>query len=96
MNDFFLGICGMSLVFFAYFFLACHLESSRRKARGRSPIRVLSQTRAVEDQMGRRSFIHLEKQMADFLSSHQFAASQDNSALFQHDRRQYWRFGVSE
>jgi len=39
--------------------------------------------------MGRRSFIHLEKQMADFLSSHQFAASQDNSALFQHDRRQY-------
>jgi len=68
MNTLFLLVCGMSVVFFGYFFIECHRETSRRKRRGSSVIAVSPGVQATESYVGRHSMSHLEKQMVDFLT----------------------------
>ncbi len=89
MNILFLSVCGMGLVFFGLFFVECHRDAIRRKSRRSSGVKISPESQVVDSPIGRHSFVHLEKQMADFLSSHQLAASRDNSALTQHSRREY-------
>ena len=89
MNTLFLIVCGMSLVLFGFFFLACHRDASQKKPRRSSVVKISPENHAVVSNSGRHSLVHLEKQMADFLSSHQLAASRDSSALVQQARRQY-------
>lgn len=86
MNILFLSICGMSLVFFGIFFVACHRDTSRRKPRRSSVVKVLPDIQAVESLVGRHSLGDLEKQMSDFLGSHRRPASPDRPALVQQSR----------
>jgi Putative beta-barrel porin-2, OmpL-like. bbp2 len=64
----FLLICGVSLLFFVVFLVQC---SRPRRASGKAPVvRKVAITNAVDSAAGRRTLIHLEQQMAEFLSSH--------------------------
>jgi hypothetical protein len=68
MNILFLGVCGMSLVFFGYFFVACHRDASRRKPRGSSVVKISPEVQAIDSHAGRHYLIHLERQMAGFVT----------------------------
>ncbi len=70
MTAFFLVICGISLVFFATFLVECSLsmKKSHNRSRKTLAVRKLPQDQVVDSACGRRVFIHLEQQMAQFLS----------------------------
>jgi hypothetical protein len=70
MTAFFLLICGISLVFFAIFLVECSLSMKKSHSRSHKilAVRKLSQDQVVDSACGRRVFIHLEQQMAQFLS----------------------------
>jgi hypothetical protein len=68
MNTLFLLICGMSLVFFGYFFIECHKDNARRKPHRSSVVKISPAIRAIESPSGPNSLVHLEKQMADFVA----------------------------
>ena len=75
MTDLFLIICVVSAVFFLVFFLqslAPHPTKSSRKARLHPAVRNLGRLHSsTEDAAcGRRFFVYLEEQMADFLAAH--------------------------
>ena len=93
MNILFLIVCGMSLVFFGFFFRACHREASQRKPRRSSVVKISPEIDAVSSNEGRQSLVDLEKQMEDFLGPHQRAASPNSSAFVQQvaSRTEVWR-----
>ncbi len=64
----FLLICVVSLLFFVVFLVQC--SRPRRASRKAPVVRKLSTTEAVDSAAGRRTLIHLEQQMAEFLSTH--------------------------
>jgi len=86
MNILFLGVCGMSVMFFALFFVACHRDASRRKARRSSVVKIAPELQTVDSHAGRHSLADLEKQMTDFLGSHRRPASPDRPAFVQQSR----------
>jgi len=68
MNVFFLVICTSSVLFFAVFLFQCSRPLRKSK---RAPVFRKSKEAAVVDSvMGRRFFVHLEQQMAEFLTHH--------------------------
>ena len=68
MSVLFLLICVASLLFFVVFLVQC---SRPRRASRKAPVVLkLSTTEAVDSGAGRRTLIHLEQQMAEFLSIH--------------------------
>jgi hypothetical protein len=69
MNTFFLVICTASILFFTAFLVAC-MADSRRKLSKHPVVHKLSTTEAVDFATGRRWLIHLEQQMAEFLTTH--------------------------
>ena len=93
MNILFLLVCGMSLVFFGIFFVACQRDASRKNPRASSAVKISPEIDAVGSNAGRQSLVDLEKQMADFLGSHQRAASPNNSSFVQQvaSRTEVWR-----
>ncbi len=68
MNTFFLVICAASILFFTVFLVAC-IADSRRRLSKHPVVHKLSTTEAVDSAAGRRWLIHLEQQMAEFLST---------------------------
>jgi hypothetical protein len=70
MTAFFLLICGLSIMFFTIFFVGCSLSMKKPSNRIQKlmPVRKLPQAQVVDSACGRRVFIHLEEQMAQFLS----------------------------
>jgi Putative beta-barrel porin-2, OmpL-like. bbp2 len=68
MNIAFLLICTLSVLFFAVFLLEC--SRPLRKSRGTPVVRKSSGTEFADSATGRRLFVHLEQQMAEFLSAH--------------------------
>jgi hypothetical protein len=64
----FLLICVASVLFFVWFLVKC--TRSHRTSRRAPVVRKISTTEAVDSAAGRRALIHLEQQMAEFLSSH--------------------------
>ena len=93
MNILFLLVCGMSLVFFGVFFVACHKDAARKKPRTSSVVTISPEIDAVGSNAGRQPLVDLEKQMADFLGSRQRATSLNSSAFVQHaaSRTEVWR-----
>ena len=81
MNILFLSICGMSVVFFGFFFVACHRDVSQRKPRGSSVFKISPEIRGLDPHPGRHHLIHLEKQMADFLTHHRSAGNADRTQV---------------
>src|ERR1017187_7961934 len=69
MNTFFLVICAASILFFTVFLVAC-IRDSRRRLSKHPVVHKVSPTEAVDSAAGRRWLIHLEQQMAEFLSTH--------------------------
>ncbi|MGA9647384.1 MAG: hypothetical protein WBQ76_15810, partial [Candidatus Korobacteraceae bacterium] len=63
----FLLICVASVLFFVGFLVKC--TRSHRTSRRAPVIRKISTTEALDSAAGRRTLIHLEQQMAEFLSS---------------------------
>src|ERR1022692_5276538 len=63
----FLLICVASVLFFVWFLVKC--TRSHRTARRAPVVRKISTTEAVDSAAGRRALIHLEQQMAEFLST---------------------------
>jgi hypothetical protein len=72
MTAFFLLICGISIVFFTIFFVGCSLSVKKSSNRNRKLVSApkLPQAQVVDSACGRRVFVHLEEQMAQFLSGH--------------------------
>src|ERR1017187_3037413 len=68
MNTFFLVICAASILFFTVFLVAC-IADSRRRLSKHPVVHKLSTTEAVDSAAGRRWLIHLEQQMAEFLTT---------------------------
>jgi hypothetical protein len=64
----FLLICIVSLLFFVVFLVQC--SRPRRASRKAPVVRKVAIANAVDSAAGRRTLIHLEQQMAEFLSSH--------------------------
>ncbi len=69
MNTFFMVICAASILFFTVFLIAC-ITDSRRRLSKHPVVQKLNTTEAVDSLAGRRWLIHLEQQMAEFLSTH--------------------------
>ena len=66
MNVLFILICVVSLLFFSVFLVQC---SRPQSGSHRLPVvRKVSTTQAADFIAGRRALIHLEQQMAEFLS----------------------------
>jgi hypothetical protein len=76
MTVFFLLVCAISVVFFTIFFVGCS-RSMKKSNRNQKPlsVRKLPQAQAVDSACGRRFFVHLEKQMDDFLAAHTRSAA---------------------
>ena len=69
MSVLFLFICAISLLFFTVFLFQC--SRAQRKTRKATPTVVkLGTTEAVDSVAGRRTLIHLEQQMAEFMAGH--------------------------
>ena len=68
MTTFFLITCAVSVIFFAIFLYECSLP--RKKSTRVPVVRRAPESQAVDCPVGRRFFVHLEKQMADFVALH--------------------------
>ncbi len=74
MTTLFLLTCGVSLIFFLVFLTQC--SRPKRKSPGvirkinQPADRGVAQSRAMESFAGRRFFVHMEEQMAEFISAH--------------------------
>jgi hypothetical protein len=79
MNAFFLGVCGMSLVFFGFFLLACHRDMSRRKSRIPTVTKIVPGTQAFDSLVEGHPLIRLEREMADFLTRHRSVGAAEGS-----------------
>src|ERR1017187_10014304 len=69
MNTLFLVICAASILFFTVFLVAC-IADSRRRLSKHPVVHKPSTTEVADSAAGRRWLIHLEEQMAEFLSTH--------------------------
>jgi hypothetical protein len=74
MTYLFLIICAASVVFFLIFLLQCSI-STRKSTRFQQPnpnfaLRRVAESQAIDAACGRRFFVHLEEQMAEFLAAH--------------------------
>jgi hypothetical protein len=68
MNVIFLVICTLSILFFVVFLVECSRPLRRSK---KGPVACkLTEASVIESATGRRFLVHLEQQMADFLSHH--------------------------
>src|ERR1700679_3777157 len=65
-------ICAVSIAFFIVFLVACSLPPSgvRRRKQKAAAVHKFPESLAVDSACGRRVFVHLEEQMAEFLSVH--------------------------
>jgi hypothetical protein len=72
MSTLFLIVCSVAVVFYAVFLIEC---SRPRHATRKVSVRRLAPSIAVDSAGGRRFLVHLEKEMADFLSHHIVEAS---------------------
>ena len=71
MTTLFLLICAVSVMFFTVFFLQCSLASGKSRRNRKAPVvHKLSGSPVVDSLGGRRFFVHLEEQMAEFISVH--------------------------
>jgi Putative beta-barrel porin-2, OmpL-like. bbp2 len=68
MSTLFLLVCVVSLLFFALFFVQC--LRPRRASRKLPSVRKVNTTADRDSVAGHKALIHLEQQMAEFLSSH--------------------------
>jgi hypothetical protein len=68
MTTLFLLICAISVVFFAVFLLGCSWP--QRESRKYPVVRKTAESQAVDAATGRRFFVHLEEQMAEFIALH--------------------------
>jgi len=72
MNTLFLVVCAVSVIFFLVFLLNCSFAAGRSSRRNRgsiSPVvRKVAETQAVDSACGRRFFVHLEEEMAEFIT----------------------------
>ena len=66
MNVVFLVVCALSLAFFAIFLVEC--SRSLRKSKKAPIVRKSREATVVDSAIARRFFVHLEQQMAEFLS----------------------------
>src|SRR5208283_3671264 len=74
MTTLFLVVCAVSVIFFLFFLLKCSAPTHQFKGRSRTSgapvVRKIAEAQAVDSACGRRFFVHLEGEMAEFLSSH--------------------------
>ncbi len=74
MTTLFLLVCAVSLVFFLVFLLNCFFvgrKPGKLGSRRVSPVvRRVAESQAVDAACGRRLFVHLEEEMAEFLAVH--------------------------
>jgi hypothetical protein len=63
----------ISASFFILFFVGCHRDAKRRRPHRSWVTKISVHNEAVDSAQGRRYFIHLERQMADFLEHHRHA-----------------------
>ena len=68
MSFLFLGVCALSVVFFFFFLVECQRDPKRHMARGSFVTKLSPESEAMASSYGRRYLIHLEKQMAEFMS----------------------------
>src|SRR5271167_2290337 len=68
MNIVFFLICSLSIVFFGVFLVEC--SHPVRKSRTAPGVRKSTEAAVVDSATGRRFLVHLEQQMAEFLSHH--------------------------
>ena len=68
MTTFFLITCAVSVIFFAIFLYEYSLP--RKKSTRVPVVRRAPESQAVDCPVGRRFFVHLEKEMADFVALH--------------------------
>src|SRR5271157_2163639 len=68
MNVVFLLICSLSVVFFGVFLVEC--SRPVRKSKKAPVVRKSTEAAVGDSTLGRRFFVHLEQQMAEFLSHH--------------------------
>ena len=73
MSTLFLIICGVAVVFYAVFLFEC--SRPVRKSWKGPVVRKSTETAVVDSATGRRFLVHLEQQMAEFLSAHRRAAA---------------------
>ena len=69
MTTLFFFICAVSVVFFGIFLVACLRPERKSEA---TPVvrKALPESQAIDAAAGRRFFVHLEEQMAHFISVH--------------------------
>lgn len=80
MNVLFFIICALSLVFFAVFLFECAKPSRKTK---RAPVvRKSPEVQVADSVVGRRFLVHIEEQMAEFLSQHRTATVLLTVAMF--------------
>jgi hypothetical protein len=72
MNTFFACVGLLSTTFFIIFFLGC-FHHGRKRAKSPRVTKISCEAQAVDAASGRRYLIHLEQQMAEFLSHHRHA-----------------------
>jgi len=74
MTTLFLVVCAVSVIFFLIFLLQCSFPISRLRGAEDNTIspvvHKVVESKAVDAACGRRLFIHLEEEMAEFLSPH--------------------------
>jgi hypothetical protein len=68
MTTLFILICAVSVVFFGVFLVGC--SRPRQKSKTGSVVHPAPEAQAVDSVAGRRFFVHLEEQMAHFVSAH--------------------------
>jgi len=68
MSTLFLVVCTLSVLFYLAFLVGCSRPRAARKSN--SVVRKIAPTEAVDAVAGRRFLIHLEKEMAEFVSRH--------------------------
>ena len=73
MNLLFCGVCSLSVIFFVFVVVQCHRDEKRHRSKGSCLSRLPPGLDPVNFPLGRRYFMHLEKQMAEFLSHHRAA-----------------------
>jgi len=73
MSTLFLIICGAAVVFYAVFLFEC--SRPVQKSRKAPVVRKSTEAAVIDSATGRRFLVHLEKEMAEFLSAHHRSAT---------------------